>query len=302
MKKNPEKKPENNSPCEGNPWLLSRALDASSCSVVIADAGSKELPLIYVNPAFKVITGYTEAEALGRNCRFLQGKDTKQEGLEVLRKALKKQASCEVVLRNYRKDGTLFWNELRLAPVIGSGGRLTHYIGIQTDITARVKAQEDLESYRLELEAKVLERTRQLEEKNLALREILGQIEAEKRQIKERVAVNVDRLILPMLKRIRAGGSEETRRALSAVEKNLENMTSSFGSRLTRKLFALTPREIEICNLILAGLSTKDIAGFFHVSPDTVENQRNAIRKKLSISGKEVNLAAYLQSLAEPEN
>lgn len=298
MKKNPEKNP----PCENNPRLLSRALDASSCSVVIADAGSKEQPLIYVNPAFSVITGYTKKEALGRNCRFLQGKDTKQEGLEVLRRALKKKESCEVVLRNYRKDGVLFWNELRLAPVIDAEGKLTHYIGIQTDITARVKAQEELEGYRRELEAKVSERTRQLEEKNLALREILGQIEAEKRQIKERVAVNVDRLILPMLKKIGSGGSEETRRAVSAVEKNLENMTSSFGSRLTRKLFALTPREIEICNLILAGLSTKDIAGFFHVSPDTVENQRNAIRKKLNISGKEVNLTAYLQSLAEQEN
>ncbi len=298
MKQNPEKNP----PCENNPRLLSRALDASSCSVVIADTGRKEQPLIYVNPAFSVITGYSKAEALGRNCRFLQGKDTKQEGLEVLRQALKKKESCEVVLRNYRKDGVLFWNELRLAPVTDAEGKLTHYIGIQTDITARVKAQEELEGYRRELEAKVSERTRQLEEKNLALREILGQIEAEKRQIKERVAVNVDRLILPMLKKIGSGGSEETRRALSAVEKNLENMTSSFGSRLTRKLFALTPREIEICNLILAGLSTKDIAGFFHVSPDTVENQRNAIRKKLNISGKEVNLTAYLQSLAEQEN
>lgn len=286
-------------PSFNDPLLLARALDAASCSIVVADARDPAFPLIYVNASFEAITGYPAAETLGKNCRFLQGADTRQPGLKKIREALQKHESCEVVLRNYRKDGTLFWNELRLSPVIDARGTLTHYIGIQTDITERMKAQEELEAYRRGLETKVSERTRRLEEKNLALKEILGQIEAEKRQIKNQVAANVDRLILPLLQKCRkAGEPQEAKRALEAVEKNLENMTSSFGSRLARKSFRLTPREIEICNLIAGGLSTKDIAQFLHVSPDTVENQRNSIRRKLGISGREVNLTAYLQGLA----
>ncbi|MBU3759891.1 MAG: PAS domain-containing protein [Candidatus Omnitrophica bacterium] len=300
MKKNSSKKFDHPPPTDLK--LLYRALDAASCAIVVADALDPAFPLIYVNAAFEQITGYSPKETLGRNCRFLQGTDKMQEGLVRLRKALAKHQGCEVILKNYRKDGTLFWNELRISPVTDARGRLTHYIGIQTDITERVRAQKELEDYRRGLEVKVRERTAQLEEKNLALKELLGQIESEKRQIKEHVASNVDRLILPLLKKIRgAGTASSAAPALAALEKNLQDMTSSFASRLARKALCLTPREIEICNLILGGLSTKDIALFLHVSPDTVENQRNSIRKKLGISRQGENLAVYLQAMAGGE-
>ncbi|MEE3720052.1 response regulator [Tumidithrix elongata RA019] len=121
--------------------LQKRAIAASHNGVVIIDTRLPDLPTIYVNPAFERITGYSSAEILGRNCRFLQGSDRNQSGLNELRKALKEQQGCTVNLRNYRKDGTLFWNELSISPIYDDRGYLTHYVGIQNDITERKRAE-----------------------------------------------------------------------------------------------------------------------------------------------------------------
>ncbi|GAB1539208.1 hypothetical protein NUACC21_18730 [Scytonema sp. NUACC21] len=124
--------------------LRERALAASSNGIVITDARLPDLPIIYVNSAFEQITGYSASEVMGRNCRFLQGTDTQQPTLEELRSAFKTGRSCTVVLRNYRKDGTLFWNELRISPIYDNNETLTHFIAIQTDISDRIQTQEAL--------------------------------------------------------------------------------------------------------------------------------------------------------------
>ncbi len=124
--------------------LQARAMEASEDGIAIADARAPDLPLIYVNPAFTRITGYTAEEALGRNCRFLQNGDADQPGLTVLRAALAKGEPARVLIRNYRKDGTRFWNELVMAPVRDDRGVLTHFIGVQADVTARVEAEQAL--------------------------------------------------------------------------------------------------------------------------------------------------------------
>ncbi|CAN1209090.1 response regulator [Tumidithrix helvetica PCC 7403] len=121
--------------------LQKRAIAASHNGVVIIDTRLPDLPTIYVNPAFERITGYSSAEILGRNCRFLQGSDRNQSGLNELRKALKERRDCTVSLRNYRKDGSLFWNELSISPIYDDLSNLTHYIGIQNDITERKHAE-----------------------------------------------------------------------------------------------------------------------------------------------------------------
>jgi PAS domain S-box-containing protein len=123
--------------------LHDRAMGASSCGITIADASLPDMPLIYVNDAFEHITGYPVPEVVGRNCRFLQGNDRDQPGVALVRDALRAGKDCTVVLRNYRKDGTLFWNELFMSPIY-SDGRLTHYVGIQTDVTPRKRAEEEL--------------------------------------------------------------------------------------------------------------------------------------------------------------
>jgi PAS domain S-box-containing protein len=124
-------------------WIFN-ALGSASCGITVADAQDPDLPLIYVNTAFEAMTGYSKDEILGQNCRFLQGTDRDQPELAIIGRALKEERETTAVLRNYRKDGTLFWNELRLAPVFGNKGQLTYYIGIQTDVTAQKEAQADL--------------------------------------------------------------------------------------------------------------------------------------------------------------
>lgn len=124
--------------------LMGLALNASTDGIVITDARLPDNPLIMANPAFERITGYSAAESIGHNCRFLQKNDHDQPALTALRSALRKKQGCRVVLRNYRKDGRPFWNELHIAPVHNASGETTHYIGIQSDITARKEAEDAL--------------------------------------------------------------------------------------------------------------------------------------------------------------
>jgi len=124
--------------------LRDRAIAASSNGIVITDPNRLDHPIIYVNLAFERMTGYAAEEVLGRNCRFLQGADCEQPALEELRAALGEAHECRVVLRNYKKDGTMFWNELSVSPVRSEGGEPVNFVGIQEDITQRVEAEEEL--------------------------------------------------------------------------------------------------------------------------------------------------------------
>lgn len=121
--------------------LRDRAIAASSNGIVICDVTMPNAPIIYVNAAFEHITGYSAAEVIGRNFSFLQGVDTHQPELTILNDAITQGKSCTVVLRSYRKDGSLFWNEISISPVYDNTGKYTNYIGIQTDITERKQAE-----------------------------------------------------------------------------------------------------------------------------------------------------------------
>ncbi len=123
--------------------LLDRAVAASSNGIVITDPKLPDDPIVYVNPAFERISGYTAEEAGGKNCRFLQGDDRDQPALDELRGALKEERECRVVLKNYRKDGTPFWNELYVSPLQDEEGKLTNFVGIQNDITHRRRTEEE---------------------------------------------------------------------------------------------------------------------------------------------------------------
>ncbi|WP_018936177.1 PAS sensor domain-containing protein [Thioalkalivibrio sp. ALJ24] len=134
--------------------LLALAIDASNDGVVIAEREGDDNILIYVNRAFEELTGYRSEEILYRDCRFLQGGDNDQDAVREIRAALEEDRPCRVTLRNYRKDGSLFWNELSLTPVFNDEDRLTYYIGIQKDITARVEAEERAERAERQLAGK----------------------------------------------------------------------------------------------------------------------------------------------------
>ena len=128
--------------------LFERAVTASTNSIVITDPNLPDDPIVYVNPAFEETTGYSLEEVVGLNCRFLQGEDRDQPPLEELREAVREGRECRVVLRNYRKDGTRFWNELSVYPVRDEEGKLTNFVGVQNDVTERRRAEQELSEMR----------------------------------------------------------------------------------------------------------------------------------------------------------
>jgi len=122
--------------------LRTRAVDASTNGILLTDARQPGMPVVFVNDGFSRITGYSRAESLGRNCSFLQGHDREQSGLAELRDAILRRQSCRVLLRNYRKDGTPFDNDLSVAPVYDElTGEVTHFVGVISDVSGRLQAE-----------------------------------------------------------------------------------------------------------------------------------------------------------------
>ncbi|SES22794.1 PAS domain S-box-containing protein [Vreelandella subterranea] len=127
-----------------SPALLERMVDASEDGIVVAEQEGDENILIYVNKGFERLTGYSADEILYRDCRFLQNEDRDQDPLNAIREALNAGKPSREVLRNYRKDGTMFWNELSITPVFDEADNLMYYIGVQKDVTERIEAQQAL--------------------------------------------------------------------------------------------------------------------------------------------------------------
>ncbi len=157
-------------------------------------------------------------------------------------------------------------------------------VGIWLDITERKKTEEMLQ-----------EQKKALEQKNIALSEILGQIEIEKKQIKDNVISNAENLLLPIIQKLRLKG--ESRKYIQLLRKNVKEITSSFGTRLTEKEAKLTSREVEICNMVKNGLASKEIASLLNISFLTIEKHRINIRRKLGIINKDINLTSFLKTL-----
>jgi PAS domain S-box-containing protein len=126
------------------PRTLVRAIAGAGLSITIADFLAPDHPLVYANDAFAKLTGYPADDIVGSNCRFLQGPDTDRAAVADLRRALVRGEDVLTVLRNYRRDGSAFWNELHLAAVRDETGLVTHYIGYQVDVSDRVEREQQL--------------------------------------------------------------------------------------------------------------------------------------------------------------
>lgn len=126
--------------------LLLQLVEHAQEGIVVAEKEGHDTILIYVNPAFERLTGYNSDEILYQDCRFLQGNDTEQNSIKTIRSAIDSQKPVRTVLKNYRKDGSVFWNELSVTPFFDEVDELTYYIGIQKDVTEEVMLQEALEA------------------------------------------------------------------------------------------------------------------------------------------------------------
>ncbi|WP_407290639.1 PAS domain-containing protein [Stutzerimonas zhaodongensis] len=141
-----------------NAKLLQLVIEASNDGIVVAEREGEDNILIYANPAFQRLTGYEADEILYQDCRFLQAGDREQPGLAAIREAVQANTPCRQIIRNYRKDGSAFWNELSITPVFNEGDQLTYFIGIQKDVTPEVEAKQRVQ----ELEAEVQQLRKQL--------------------------------------------------------------------------------------------------------------------------------------------
>lgn len=124
-------------------------IDPSLQSLSLADCRRAGCPLVYVNKGFEQMTGYAKEEVVGENCRFLQGPRTDPTTVQAIRRAIEGGSPLIVDLLNYRKDGSAFWNRLSLRPVRTSKGELTHFIGIQSNITKMKELEDELHGYAL---------------------------------------------------------------------------------------------------------------------------------------------------------
>ena len=188
---------------------------------------------------------------------------------------------------------TEIWITLKTAPLFDIDGTVTGGAGIVEDITDRVLAHRALEQGKVELELE----SRHLAEANTALKVLLNHIEKERRQIEEDVLSNIRELIVPFIEKIKVSPSKrETADYIQVLETNLNTITSPFLRRMTLAHYKLTPKELQVANLIKEGKATKEIADLLNVSMRSVEFHRDKIRKKLGLKHKKENLQSYLSS------
>jgi len=127
--------------------ILEQAIESARNGIVITDSLLPDNPIVYANQAFIDMTGYSMEEVLGKNCRFLQNVDRNQPEIDMLRQSIKNGVPHLATLRNYKKDGSLFWNELSIAPVLDDNGNVVKFIGVQNDVTSRKEAERQVSEF-----------------------------------------------------------------------------------------------------------------------------------------------------------
>ncbi|OGS27581.1 MAG: hypothetical protein A2297_03615 [Elusimicrobia bacterium RIFOXYB2_FULL_48_7] len=237
---------------------------------------------IIVNGSFAKMHGYASPEEMAS--MRLQDLDTPEtaklapERLKKIREG--KLTSFEV--EHYRKDGSIF--PVSVSCNVVKYGDKSYYLGFHRDITEREKNRGLLEKQKKELESK-----------NIALRELIAQVEIEKRQIKENLVSNIERTVLPLAAKVAAKAGNREKKYMEILEENLKKIAEPFTSAAKVSSGALSPRELEISNMIRNGHKSKKIARILGISPDTVHTIRRSIRRKLGITGKPRNLGTTLQ-------
>ena len=267
-----------------NDYGYLQKLDDSQGEVIFS-VKIPELVIEYVSPAVEKIFGYKPDECIGKEIKMfyieVDGYYDFNRSFKYFIKEGRSEVKEELLLR--RKNGEIFPSEI-MSTFLKENEKIVRCISIVRDIP-RLREEEE----RLRKQNEVLE------QKNLALREVLSQVEFEKKEMKDNVIANAENLLLPIIEKIRL--KEESRNYTNLLGKSLKELTSSFGVKLTSKKAKLTSREIEICNMIKNGLASLEIADLLKISSRTVEKHRNHIRTKLGIRNKDINLTSFLKTL-----
>ena len=241
--------------------------------------------VVFVNDSYCLAHGVKREDLIGSSFMDTLSKEDQQRIKNFIDTATP-QDPVELFTQHItRANGEDLWVEWHRRALFDRSGTLYAIQGVGRDVT---------QLRRTELE--LVEKNAELERKNAALTEVLEHIEQKKEEIKDNIRINVHDLFLPLLDKLRSPRKTEENVYIDMLERSLENLTSSFGQKITNRSLKLTPKEINICNLIKHDLSSKEISNLLGISLFTVERHRNNIRTKLGITNKNINLNTYLKS------
>jgi len=240
----------------------------------------------------RTVSGIRTEEAAGRKLYdYIEDKyhDIVEKTIE---RVFKSGTIDSYKIKGMGPNNTISWYETQVGP-IKHAGKVTGVILITADITGRRKAEEKLKASEKKLQAQ----KKALQEKTIALRELLEQVSFEKRQIQENISTNIEKLLLPHVRKLKKKRTRADKKYLELMEKDIGKLASSFGRKISEKQLKLSPREIEISDMISGGLSSKEIAKILNISRGTVDRHREKIRRKLNLTNRKTNLASFLQNL-----
>ena len=249
--------------------------------------------LTFVNQAYCRAYGKEREELVCRSLLPYLTEEDQKEILEYLRKVDPEHPVTTRIQTIEKSNGEKHWQQWFRRAIYNDTGKLVEIQSVGRDITELIRTEEALRAS----EATLLEQKAALEQKNVALREILTQIELEKQQVKDDVIANVEDVFLPVLEKLRISSLNPDTKYIDLIERGLKGLTSSFGRKITQSSLKLTRREIDICNMIKNGFSSKEIAEFLHISLYTVGRHRHNIRRKMNIINKKTNLSVFIESL-----
>lgn len=242
--------------------------------------------LTFCNHAYCQYHAKEHDELIGTSFLTTIGRDDQKNMFRFIKSTHPDNPTQTEVQKILKSDGKILWVEWRRRALFDKEGALYEIQSVGRDITDLKKAEKTLQENNIALE-----------KKNTALTEVLSQIEQQKQKVKNDVISNVHDLFIPLLEQRMSVGKKEDLQYFKLLKRSLEDLTSSFGRTITQKNLKLTSREIQVCNMIKRGLTSKEIASLLSISPNTVGRHRYNIRKKAGILEKKENLYTYLQSL-----
>ncbi|MBN1546089.1 MAG: PAS domain S-box protein [Syntrophaceae bacterium] len=248
----------------------------------------------YVTPSIKNVLGFSPEERLEQSVNEQLTPDSLSRVLETMDKelALEKddqsdpERSITLTLNFYHKDGSTRWLETIVNGIRDDRGILTGLYGVSRDVTQRKHVEEELKRF-----------AENLEDTNRALRVLMTQRDKDQKELEEELQSNINDLVIPYLKKLSKGNLDaRNKRYVNVLEKNLEEILSPFMKNFRSLHRNLTPKEIQIVDLIKQGKDTKEIADMLNASISTITTHRNNIRKKLNLLNSKINLRSHLLS------
>lgn len=241
-------------------FLLRAAIESSSVGIVVTEPAFGNNAIVYSNPAFQKMSGYSEQELLGFNCRIVQGPKTSPESVQQLRDAIRDERTVSVTLLNYHRSGNTFWNQLTISPVRNDNNVVIAYVGIQKDVTAQKEAEDALLLAKKELEERVISRTAELQNLNVAL---VSEVQAEKK------------LALEL---------KESREQLRALAARLDHVREEERARISREVHDELGQLLTHLKLEMGLIGHQVSNDFTQLTSEHLESKLTSMREEIDVA------------------